>query len=86
MLCHVRFVKTATYLQEIKSTSQIDNFYSCFQVKHLKFGPKDEDIKESAICIVSPHEVTTTMTTLTLGTTIVLYIFPMIFLPILYTK
>ena len=38
------------------------------------------------MCMVSPDEVTTTMTYLTLGTTIVLYIFPMIFLPILYTK
>lgn len=56
------------------------------QVKYLRYGPKDEIIQESAMCIVSPDEVTPLMTYLTMITTIVLYIFPIIFLPILYTK
>lgn len=61
------------------------SYYSYFQVTHLKYLD-GEDIQESAMCRVSPDKVTTTMTYLTLGTTIVLYIFPIIFLPILYTK
>ena len=61
------------------------SFYSYFQVTYLKYLD-GEDIQESAMCRVSPDKVTTTMTYLTLGTTIVLYIFPIIFLPILYTK
>jgi hypothetical protein len=38
------------------------------------------------MCIVSPEEVTPLMTYLTMVTTIVLYIFPVFFLPILYTR
>ncbi len=54
------------------------------QVKYLTFGK--EEIAESAMCIVSPDEVTTLMTYMTIITTMVLYLFPILFLPILYTK
>ena len=55
-----------------------------FQVRHITY--EDEAIEDSAVCVIDIRSATHSTTYLTIASTILLFIFPLIFLPILFRK
>ena len=55
-----------------------------FQVRHITY--EDEAIEDSAVCVIDITSATHSTTYLTIASTLLLFIFPLIFLPILFRK
>jgi len=55
------------------------------RVEYMEFG-KDKEIPESAICVLAPHQVNSTMTYFTAFSSFGLYVIPVVVLPFVYSR